>query len=61
MVLATQKNHYTHEGKTFVPILCHLLTKTGHIWGDVATVKSYYITDIVILVCCSFTLFTNNV
>ena len=49
----------THEGKTFVPILCHLLTKTGHIRGNVAIAKSFYNIDIVILICCSFTLFTH--
>jgi len=49
----------THDGKTFVPILCHLLTKTGHIRGNVAITKSFYNIDIVILICCSFTLFTH--
>jgi len=41
--------------------LCQKLTKTGHTWGNVAIVKSNELADIVILICCGFTLFTNDV
>ena len=50
-----------HAREFFVPILCHELTKTGHILGYVAIVKSFYNIDIVILICCSLSLFTNYV
>ena len=47
----------TQEGRIFVPILCQYLTKTGHIMGYVVIVKSYHITVIVILNCCSLSVF----
>ena len=47
-----------HEVKTFVPILCYLLTKTGPIRGHVTIANSFYNIDIVILICCSLSLFT---
>ena len=53
--------HDTHEGRIFVPILCHLLTKTGHIWGNLAIVKRCYLIDIIIFVCCSLSLFTQYI
>ena len=44
----------------FVPILCHQLTKTGHIRGYVAIMNSYHPTDIIILVCCNLSPFTHS-
>ena len=49
------------RGRNFVPFFCHQLTKTGHIWGNVAIVKSCYLTDIITLVCCSLSPFTHYI
>jgi len=45
----------THEGKTFVP----LAYKNRPYLGNVAIVKSFYNIDIIILVCCSLSLYTH--
>ena len=57
--------HYCHISSNMA-CFCKLMAQNwfknlplvGHIWRNVAIVKSYYLTDIVILVCCSLSLFT---
>ena len=62
MGLTARKNHYTHaRGQIFVPILCHQLTKSGHIAEYPRICYPFYHIDFIILICCSLSLFTQYI